>query len=92
RQLHTNFGLKSEGGYLALVRPDGSARPSEWNPYPLQQDDISFGAAQETVPGGLLGGSAGRLLVAAGGAVPPADWTSAGFAGEGGWRATATPP
>jgi hypothetical protein len=92
RQLHTNFGLKSEGGYLALVRPDGSARPSEWNPYPLQQDDISFGAAQETVPVGLLGGSAGRLLVAAGGAVPPADWTSAGFAGDGGWRATATPP
>ncbi|MCE9615853.1 MAG: lamin tail domain-containing protein [Lentisphaerae bacterium] len=42
--LHTNFKLKGEGEYLALVRPDGAAIEDAYAPaYPLQFTDISFG-------------------------------------------------
>ena len=42
--LHTNFKLNKQGGYLALVRPDGSQIVSAFTPgYPAQQSDVSFG-------------------------------------------------
>ncbi len=42
-QHHTNFRLKAEGEYLALVRPDGSIAHEYAAAYPPQQSDISFG-------------------------------------------------
>lgn len=43
--LHTNFKLSSNGGYLALLRQDGS--PSTvFNPYPAQYPDKPYGIAQ----------------------------------------------
>ncbi len=41
--LHTNFSLSKEGGYLALIAPDGITVVSEFN-YLEQAQDISYGA------------------------------------------------
>lgn len=40
--LHTNFSLAKEGGYLALVAPDGVTVLSEFN-YSAQAEDVSYG-------------------------------------------------
>jgi hypothetical protein len=40
--LHTNFTLNKDGGYLALVKPDGTTKTSEFN-YGQQSEDVSFG-------------------------------------------------
>lgn len=42
-ELHTNFKLSSGGEYLALVKPDGVTRTSEFNPFPAQNTDVSYG-------------------------------------------------
>ncbi len=44
-QLHTNFRLNKETGYLALVAPDGTTVASEYRDYPAQFRDISYGIA-----------------------------------------------
>ena len=41
-ELHTNFKLKKEGGYLALVKPDGRTPASAWT-YPAQRANASYG-------------------------------------------------
>ncbi len=46
-QLHTNFKLNRDGGYLALVRPDGVTLASELTAYPPQRSDVSYGVAQQ---------------------------------------------
>ena len=40
--LHTNFALPKEGGYLALVAPDGTTVLTEFN-YAAQSEDIAYG-------------------------------------------------
>jgi hypothetical protein len=43
-ELHTNFKLAAEGGYLALVMPDGRTVAHAYEPrYPPQLRDISYG-------------------------------------------------
>jgi len=41
--LHTNFRLGSSGEYLALVQIDGQKVINEFNPYPPQFPDVSYG-------------------------------------------------
>jgi len=48
-QLHTNFRLATEGGYLALVLPDGRTVVCEYGPYPPQRKDVAYGLAQYRV-------------------------------------------
>ena len=51
--LHTNFKLDSHGGYLALVRPDGSMA-SQFSPaYPEQRQNTSYGVGyfESATPG-----------------------------------------
>lgn len=46
-ELHTNFQLSKDGGYLALVRPDGHTIESAFAPsYPPQRADVSYGYAK----------------------------------------------
>lgn len=46
-QLHTNFRLSADGGYLALVMSDGRTVAHEYAPgYPPQLTNISYGLAQ----------------------------------------------
>ena len=40
--LHTNFALPKAGGYLALVKPDGVTKTSEFT-YGQQSEDVSYG-------------------------------------------------
>ncbi len=40
--LHTNFTLQKEAGYLALIKPDGVTKASEFS-YGQQYEDISYG-------------------------------------------------
>ena len=44
--LHTNFKLGKDGGYLALVLPDGLTVVSSFAPYPAQRPDASFGRSR----------------------------------------------
>jgi hypothetical protein len=52
KPLHTNFKLRAEGEYLALFKPDGVTKTTEFAPYPRQYAGISFG---------LSGGSASAV-------------------------------
>lgn len=85
RPFHTDFQLSSDGEYLALRRPDGSAA-SEFSPaYPPQAADISFG---------LLESSGNEILIMDHGAPATAlipessdaslDWTDPDF-NDNGW-------
>ncbi len=41
QELHTNFALSADGEYLALVKPDGTTRTTEFAPgFPPQYQDI----------------------------------------------------
>ncbi|MCO6047477.1 lamin tail domain-containing protein [Aeoliella sp. ICT_H6.2] len=42
-ELHTNFQLSREPGYLGLVQADGSTIESEFADYPHQSPDVSYG-------------------------------------------------
>jgi hypothetical protein len=43
-RLHTNFSLRVEGEYIALTAPDGFLL-HEFNPYPKQLPDVSYGVS-----------------------------------------------
>jgi hypothetical protein len=43
--LHTSFNLDADGGYLALVQPDGVTIATEFH-YPAQRANFSYGLAQ----------------------------------------------
>ena len=43
RVLHTNFRLAGGGEYLALIRPDGTTVAQEFNPFPPQTSQFSYG-------------------------------------------------
>ncbi len=64
-ELHTNFKLASEGGFLALVKPDGLTIASGFIPgYPKQYRDISYGIGQDVVTNVLLTtGATSKLFV-----------------------------
>lgn len=50
-RLHTSFQIAAGGEYLALVRPDGVTRTSEFAPeFPQQVPDVSYGVAQSGPP------------------------------------------
>ncbi len=48
QELHTNFTIDENGGYLALDMPDHSVAYA-FNPYPAQLDDVSYGLGASPV-------------------------------------------
>lgn len=50
--LHASFRLSGDGGYLALVQPDRVTVQYQFDPYPPQHADVSFGAEtqEKTTP------------------------------------------
>lgn len=81
--LHTNFKLSSSGGYLALTRPDRTVA-TEFDPYPAQFGDRSYGTAQVVSRTDFLTGTAAvKWKVPADNALGTA-WTQRGF-DDGGW-------
>ena len=86
QELHTDFRLSSEGEYLALVKPDGVTKTSEFNPYPAQSTDVSYGVDSTVV---LLGTDAALRYTLT---TPPNDaqgdaWTEHDF-DDSGWTST----
>lgn len=59
--LHTNFRLAAEGGYLALVKPDGATIATQFGSrttqYPPQFADVAYGTTVETTK--LIGPAVG---------------------------------
>ncbi len=66
--LHANFSLAAGGEYLALIRPDGVTKATEFAPqFPNQYQNLSYGFIMTGVPETLLGaGASGRALVPVG--------------------------
>lgn len=52
--LHTNFDLAAAGEYLALMAADGTTKLTEFNTYPPQPEDRSYGSTSEVVVTELL--------------------------------------
>ncbi|MEM7311597.1 MAG: lamin tail domain-containing protein [Planctomycetota bacterium] len=82
--IHTNFRLSADGGYLALVMPDGQTVASEYGPngtdYPEQETDVSYGISNvETNSFNLLSeDSAADYLIPTNGNLGTT-WTENGF-------------
>ncbi len=78
-ELHTNFKLDAERGYLALVRPDGTTVASEFSPgYPAQVAGASFGVEMADRPAPIFNALTPKKVF-----VPAADiglgWAAAEF-------------
>jgi hypothetical protein len=84
--LHTNFEIDGNGGYLALVAPDGQTILSQYD-YPQQLSDTSYGiAVQSTVTPLLNTGALVRTHFPTSG-VLGTTWTQNGFNDNGAlWR------
>ncbi|MGH7950409.1 MAG: lamin tail domain-containing protein [Limisphaerales bacterium] len=89
QELHANFKLQAAGGYLALRRPDTTIA-SQWNPYPVQAPDISYGTyVCVTCSVGLVtNGQAAAYFVPVSGI--PTGWTNVQF-DDSGWSRGPTP-
>src|SRR5688500_9185221 len=75
--LHTNFRLSANGGYLGLIRPDGSVA-SEFDPYPPQVSSVSFGpGAISIVATNITSNSQVRVLIPT--AATPLNWATPAF-------------
>lgn len=82
-ELHTNFGLASEGEYLALVRPDDTLASSVT--YPQQMPNVSYGLSTTVETSPLLDhGAPGAALVPNPANPLPAGWSTLEF-DDTGW-------
>src|SRR5262249_50900010 len=62
-ELHTNFRLEQNGGWLALVQPDGT-NIAQAIAYPNQRVNVSFGLGRQTTTTALLTtGAVARVFV-----------------------------
>lgn len=91
-QLHTNFELNDAGEYLALVKPDGVTKTSEWNPFPPQKENVSYGTAQQTVTVSHVDALEGKAFIPSGGSAPNPAWRTPAFTPDGSWLTTVAPP
>lgn len=74
--LHTNFQISSNGGYLALVGP-GPVVLHEFNPYPRQSPDMSYGLYNLSATMVKAGAEAAYKVPTA--ADASLNWTATGF-------------
>jgi hypothetical protein len=74
--LHTNFQISANGGYLALVGP-GPVVLHEFNPYPRQSPDMSYGLYSLSVTMVKSGAEAAYKVPTA--ADASLNWTATGF-------------
>jgi hypothetical protein len=89
--LHTSFQLRAEGGFLALVKPDGSNIVSAFT-YPATKEDVAFGEARTLTTASLLAGSIPTVLVPTNALALPADWNQLSFTPGPDWRTGPAPP
>ena len=84
-ELHTNFKLDGGGEYLALVKPDGVTRETEFAPtFPPQEADYSYGLSETTNRTTILPvGATAKVLIPTNGLLGTT-WTTLGF-NDTGW-------
>ncbi len=76
-ELHTNFALSNTGERLALVRPDDTIR-QQFDPYPQQPTDVSYGIVQDGATL-LASGAAAKIRVPTAADGSGTAWTGLGF-------------
>lgn len=76
--LHTSFNLSAGGEYLALVRVDGSIA-SEFNPFPEQFANISYGIGQNLQLTSLVSNKSPALVFVPSNNTLGLTWTATGF-------------
>jgi hypothetical protein len=74
-QLHTNFRLNKNGGYLALVAPDGITVLQVFNSYPALEENISFGLGRALEEFNLLNSNTVTMVFAPTNKASPYLWT-----------------
>ena len=82
-ELHTNFKIAAGGGYLGLVRPDGTVADDYGVSYPSQYRDISFGHPFNTTQL-VAPGATASVRIPDDGSLG-SSWTGIGFATDGSW-------
>ena len=90
-RLHASFQLNADGGFLALVKPDGTNIVSAYANYPSVKEDVAFGLAQSVVTTSLLAATPPRVLVPTNAASLPADWNQPDFTPGADWLTGAVP-
>src|SRR6185295_10555576 len=90
-QLHANFELNNGGGYLALVRPDGTTIEHAYSPgYTNQRANVSYGLELQTTTTSLIGTNVtARVLVPSNSSLG-LTWTSRTFV-DSSWYVSNTP-
>jgi len=83
--LHTSFQLSANGGFLALVKPDGTTLASAFSPYPAVDEDEAFGIAENVITLPLLANTAPQILVPTNAADLASDWKQLSFQGGPKW-------
>lgn len=91
-RLHTNFQLDAGGGFLALVKPDGTTIASGYTNYPGVKEDVSFGIAQQQFTTSLLASSPPRILVPINASELPVNWNELAYSPGGNWTNGTAPP
>jgi hypothetical protein len=91
-RLHTNFQLDSDGGFLALVKPDGTNFASAYTNYPAVKEDVSFGIAQQQIATALIANATPQTLVPTNASELPADWNQLAFSPGSNWSNGIAPP
>lgn len=84
--LHANFGLSAGGEYLALVRPDGVTLASEFDPFPEQFANISWGIGQNLQVTALVSNKSHAVTYVPSNNTLGLTWTAPTF-GHSTWRA-----
>jgi CotH protein/lamin tail-like protein/Ig-like domain-containing protein/F5/8 type C domain-containing protein/chitobiase/beta-hexosaminidase-like protein/thrombospondin type 3 repeat protein len=90
--LHTNFRLNADGGFLALVKPDGMNIVTAFAPYPATDEDEPFGTAEEPITLSLLANTLPQVLVPTNAAELASDWNQLSFATGANWFTGIAPP
>ena len=91
-RLHTNFQLNKDGGYLALVKPDGSTIVNAFVNYPAVKEDVAFGIAQKLLVTQPLIGTIPRVLVPTNAPGLPVDWNQLSYTPDASWTNGIAPP
>ena len=79
-ELHANFNLDRDGEYLALTRPDGGTKATEFAPtFPRQLGDVSYGVSMFTLTTQFIGPNAAARIFFPTGNQLGLTWTQPAF-------------
>lgn len=90
--LHTSFQLNADGGFLALVKPDGVTLASAFAPYPAMPEDVAYGIAEEPITLAPLANTLPQILVPGDAGELAGNWNQLSFALSPDWFPGIAPP